>query len=174
MKDTTVVSVGLFAAWVVHDIEELLTMRTTSRRVLQRSPRWVPLPPELERRGISQAQVNLTVALMAPVVAAAAWRGAVTECRSPFFRGAVLGFGFHGLAHLAGSFVAQGYTTGLLTTPTVVLPFWRKAHTLLRRKNLLNDAPILTTIIALCGLPLLGGVHVIAWRIFGDRALGEK
>lgn len=177
MKDTTAIGLGLFGAWAVHNIEELFTMATTSRRVLTRSPRWLPISPRLQVRGISRAQVNLTVAMMAPVVAAASWSGVRSEGRSVLFRGAVLAFGAHGLAHLGNAAVAQGYTTGLLTTPTVVLPYWWLAWRGGRRKALLPDGhsahSALVAGVALAGLPLLGLMHYAAWRILGDRAFGE-
>lgn len=124
-------------------------------------------------RGISQAQVNLAVGLMAPVVAAASWAGVRSEGRSVFFRGAVLAFGVHGISHLGGAVMARGYTTGLLTAPTVVIPYWRIARKVLRRKGLRDDDSR-ATLVAVTGLPLLGLVHLVVWRILGERALGER
>ena len=64
MQPTTTISLGLFAAWACHDLEELFTMRETSRAVAARMPDWVPIPDDLRRAGLSQQHVNLGISLM--------------------------------------------------------------------------------------------------------------
>jgi hypothetical protein len=54
-------TLGLFAAWVVHDLEELLTMAAWTSRQAHRL-RWA--------RPMSQAHVNVGISLMGVVVAA--------------------------------------------------------------------------------------------------------
>ena len=54
---------GLFAAgWVCHDLEELFTMRETSRLIAARMPDWVPIPDDVRRDGLSQQHVNPDIA----------------------------------------------------------------------------------------------------------------
>ncbi|OYO00348.1 HXXEE domain-containing protein [Enemella evansiae] len=83
--------------------------------------RWspVPTPPVPD-----QLQVNVAVAAMGTVVAAAAVQGVRTGGRSQFFQDSLWAFGMRGFGHLALSALTRGYTTGVLTAPTVVIPFW--------------------------------------------------
>jgi hypothetical protein len=64
MQRTTTVSLGLFAAWACHDLEELFTMPETSRVVAARMPDWVPIPDDVRQDGLSQQHVNLGISLM--------------------------------------------------------------------------------------------------------------
>ena len=70
-------TLGLFAAWVVHDLEEPPTMAAWTRRQARRLP-WA--------RPMSQAHVNVAIALMGVVVAAGAVAGARTGGRSGFYQ----------------------------------------------------------------------------------------
>ncbi|MEZ5089787.1 MAG: HXXEE domain-containing protein [Micropruina sp.] len=173
MKDTTRVSLALFAAWAVHDAEELVTMSRNSRRVLARLPRWMPIPDDLRARGLSQAHVDLSLALMAASIAAASMLGVRSGGRSVLFRGALLAFGAHGFTHLAGSVVTRGYTTGVLTAPTVVIPYWLWAWRVLRRNGIRDDdGP--ASAAAVANLALLFGIHAVARLILGSRSLGPE
>ena len=121
---------GLFLAWLAHDTEEWLTMaRWSKENAAQQGGRPLPGPPWL-RQEISQARVRTAISLMGLVVLAAAARGAETGGESPFFQSALVGFGAHGAGHLALSAAHHGYTPGVLTAPTVVIPYslwaWRQ------------------------------------------------
>lgn len=72
MDDLEMATGGLFAAWVVHDAEEWLTMARTSG-------------------GPSQRHVEIALALMGTVVAAGAIAGRRTGGRSALYRGGLLG-----------------------------------------------------------------------------------
>lgn len=67
---------------------------------------------------------------MGLIVLAASARGAQTGGRSPFFQSALFGFGAHGFGHLALTALHRGYTPGVATAPTVVIPYslwaWRE------------------------------------------------
>lgn len=52
--DVALACVSLFAAWMVNDVEELLTMRVDSAAFLSRAPRWLPVPEVLRTHGLSQ------------------------------------------------------------------------------------------------------------------------
>ncbi len=52
--DVALACVSLFAAWMVNDVEELLTMRVDSAAFLSRAPRWLPVPEVLRPHGLSQ------------------------------------------------------------------------------------------------------------------------
>lgn len=173
MKSITVVSAGLFAAWAVHDTEELGTMAAGSRRVFGRVPRALPLPESLQSRGLSQPHVNLSVGLMAIPVAAAAIRGVRTQGRSRWFRGALLAFGIHGFTHLGNSAVMRSYTTGAATAPVIVIPYWLLARSVLRRHGL-DTVDRTTTAAAIAVFPLTIGVHLVSAAILGERSLGRS
>lgn len=171
MNDLTRTCVGLCAAWAVHDAEELLTMSRNSADVLRRVPGWAPVPEDVRAHGVSQAHVGLSLAIMAALVGIASREGVRTAGRSAVFRGALLAFGAHGFAHIAGSGVMRGYTTGVVTAPTVVIPYWLCARHVLRRHGIRdNDAK--ATTVALMALPLLCGVHAVTRAILGERSLG--
>ncbi|WP_203601518.1 HXXEE domain-containing protein [Streptomyces sp. SID9727] len=116
---------GLLAAWAANDLEEIATMagwlRTARPRLGKRLPR---VPDRVwDRAALSQREVNTAIGLMGVLVAAAAADGARTGGRSPFFRTVLTGFGLHGAVHLAQSAAYGGYTPGVATSPTVVIPY---------------------------------------------------
>lgn len=168
MRPTTRIAAGLLAAWAVHDLEELLTMRRTARELLPRLPRWVPIPHELRRDGLEQRHINLAVALMGLAMATASAAGVRSGGRSPLFRGALLGFGVHGFTHIAMALAARRYVTGVATAPTVVIPFWLWARRELAWAGVRDDdrAAVLA---ALAFLPLVPGAHAAAHRLLRGR-----
>lgn len=172
MRSTTAVSAGLFAAWAVHDAEELITMAATSRRVFDHAPRALPVPESLRARGLSQAHVNLSVGLMAIPVAATAILGVRTQARSRWFRGAVLAFGVHGFTHLGNSVAMRGHTTGVVTAPVIVIPYWLLARRVLGRRGL-GGVDRTTTMAAVTWLPLTVAAHLLAGSALGRKSWGE-
>lgn len=171
MKSITAVCAGLFIAWAAHDTEELVTMSASSRRVLARTPHALPVPHDLRTRGLSQAHVNLSIALMAVPVAAAAVSGARTQGRSSFFRGALLAFGLHGFSHLGHCVAMRGYTTGAATAPVIVIPYWLVARRILHRSGQV-DIDRSTAGAAVAVLPITVGAHLAAAALLGERSLG--
>ena len=124
MRKTTAVSLGLFAAWAAHDAEEWLTMSGQSAELMKRVPSWVPLPDELRERGMSQGQYEAALLVMAGLMASAAVAGARTGGRSRWFQWALDAYGLHGFGHLASAVLLRRYTSGSVTSPVVVIPFW--------------------------------------------------
>jgi hypothetical protein len=114
-------TLGLFAAWGVHDLEELLTMAPWTRRQARRLP-WA--------RPMTQAHVNVGIALMGVVVAAGAVAGARSGGRSGFYQAVLAGFGWHAVGHVLSAVALREYTPGLVTAPLLVGPFslwaWRQ------------------------------------------------
>ncbi|MGW5317089.1 HXXEE domain-containing protein [Nocardia thailandica] len=125
---TTTVAWGLLVAWLANDTEEWFTMAPWSRRVAADPDRAAAGPVWL-RRPVSDEHAHTAIALMGGLVAAAAAAGAATGGRSRFFQAALVGFGAHGFGHLALSAAHRGYTPGVATAPTVVIPYalwaWR-------------------------------------------------
>lgn len=79
---------GLFAAWAVHDAEELATMARWAATARPRLRKRFPQVPDAVRPQIdlSQREVNTAIGLMAGVVAAASAAGARSGGRSPLCR----------------------------------------------------------------------------------------
>ncbi|MEV1173094.1 HXXEE domain-containing protein [Nonomuraea sp. NPDC049784] len=154
---------GLLAAWAVHDAEELATMAGWARKARERWP-WVP--------EVSQRHVNVAIGLMGGMVAGASALGARTGGRSPVFQAALLGFGAHGVVHLAQAAVARRYTPGVVTAPLVVIPFsvwaWRRLRA--------AGVPVRAGASGWAGVaafPLaVGGVHALAHALTRPRAHG--
>ncbi|WP_326663443.1 HXXEE domain-containing protein [Streptomyces sp. NBC_00385] len=124
-KVSGAVTWGLLAAWAANDLEEIATMAgwlRTARPELRKRMPWVP-ERVWRRTALSQREVNTAIGLMGGIVAAAAADGARTGGRSPFFGTVLAGFGLHGVVHLAQSAAYGGYTPGVVTSPTVVIPY---------------------------------------------------
>jgi hypothetical protein len=136
MQPTTRISLGLFAAWTCHDLEELFTMHENSRVVAARMPDWVPIPDDVRRDGLSQRHVNLGISLMGTYVAGASALGVRSRGRSRLFRGLLLAFGLHGFGHLGATAALRQYTAGVATSPTIVIPYWLWARRALAREGL--------------------------------------
>jgi Protein of unknown function with HXXEE motif len=155
---TTTVSLGLFAAWACHDLEELFTMRETSRVVAARMPDWVPIPDDVRQDGLSQQHVNLAISLMGAYLAGVSAAGVRSQGRSRLFRSALLAFGLHGFGHIGATAALRQYTTGVATSPTIVIPYWLWARRALAREGLSDQDG--TVRWAAATLLLLPVVHV--------------
>lgn len=167
---------GLFAAWAVHDAEELATMARWIERarpgLQERFPR---VPAEVwERIEISQREVNVAIGAMAGVVAAASAAGARTGGRSGFFQAAMVGFGLHGALHLAQAALYRGYTPGVLTSPTVVIPYSLWAVRRLRAAGV-EVATARSAASGLVYLPVaVAGVHALAGKVRKAQRTGSS
>jgi hypothetical protein len=162
---------GLFLAWAIHDAEELIAIPRWVAGVHPRLKQRLPAVPDHVWRRLSgsQAHTALAIGLMGGLIAAAAVAGDRSNGRSPFFQAVLTGFGAHAVPHLTSAAITGGYTPGLLTTPTVVVPFswwaWREL-----RKAGVEKAEIPTA--ALAFVPLsIGAAHAVA---SGALALGRR
>jgi hypothetical protein len=117
---------GLFAAWLVNDLEEWFTMSPWSRA-------------NVTRIEVSPGHTRAAISLMGVIMLAASARGVKTGGKSPFFQSALVGFGMHGVGHLALSVAHRGYTPGVATAPAVVIPFSLWAWRELRRAGVRGD-----------------------------------
>ena len=95
---------GLFVAWMVHDLEELLTISDTSRTLLQQLPDWMRVPGSGLEQGFTTRYLATGIATIGLIVAAAAIRGYRTQGRSAFYQNTLLAFGLHGLATSPSAF----------------------------------------------------------------------
>ena len=153
---------GLLAAWAVHDVEELVTMPGWADRARPRLERTVPRVPARVRDALSVSRPHATAAigLVGAVVAAASARGARTDGADPLYQATLAGFGWHAVPHVASAVVTRGYTPGVLTAPTVVVPFANWARSRLRCAGV----PVAPTAraAALFGPLVVVGAHVAA------------
>ncbi|PJE97614.1 HXXEE domain-containing protein [Streptomyces carminius] len=162
-------TLGLPAAWAVHDAEELLAVPHWVRTRVPGLRECFPQVPDAVWRRLESVdgrEFALAVAGMGVLVAAAAADGRRTGGRSRFYQAALDGFGLHGLAHLAQAAAVRGYTPGSATSPLVVVPFWLWARTRLRRAGVLRP---LRTRDAVLGLGAAGaalaGTPAVARRL---------
>jgi hypothetical protein len=167
MQRTTTISLGLFAAWACHDLEELLTVRETSRAVAARVPDWVPIPDDVRQDGLSRLHVNLAISLMGAYVAGASAVGVRSRGRSRLFRGALLAFGLHGFGHIGLTAALRQYTTGVATSPTIVIPYWLWARRALAREGLSDRDG--TAPWAAASILLIPTVHVVTRLLLGRK-----
>jgi hypothetical protein len=148
---------------MVNDLEELATMSANSRALARRLPDWVPAPASVRRTGLTQRYVATGVAAVGLVVAAATVRGYRTQGRSAFYQNALLGFGLHGLGHIGISLLVRGYTSGVATAPTVVVPFWLWATRALQQVGVPKRRSVPPALALVAG-SLVGG-HLTAYLI---------
>ena len=93
---------GLLVAWIVHDVEELLTTPRFAPRTaatIRRRFAWLP-GLALQMVDVGVTRMAVAVVLIGLLVAAAAEEGARTGGRSPFFQVILAGFGIHAVFHV--------------------------------------------------------------------------
>jgi hypothetical protein len=167
MDRSRLATAGLLVAWMAHDLEELATMSHTSRTLAPRLPDWMPLPASMRQHGLTARHVATAVPAVGLVVAAATLRGYRTQGRSAFYQNALLGFGLHGFGHLAMSLLARGYTSGVATAPTVVIPFWLWAAQTLQQAGVPNRRSLPAAIALVAGS--LAGGHLAAYFLTNNQ-----
>ncbi|MCX5554802.1 HXXEE domain-containing protein [Streptomyces sp. NBC_00038] len=165
----TAVTLGLLAAWVAHDLEEVVTVPGWARdRVPELRGRFPKVPERIWQRleSIDGREFATAVAGMAVVVATAAADGHRTGGRSDFYQRVLNAFGLHALVHVAQSAVVRGYTPGVATSPLVVIPFTWWARGRLRRAGVLRPAQPRDVVEALVlAAAATAGTHAMARRI---------
>ncbi|MGW6981279.1 HXXEE domain-containing protein [Streptomyces sp. NPDC054932] len=163
------VTLGLFAAWALHDLEEVATVERWSRTrvpvLRERHPR-VPEPVWRRLEGVDGREFVAAVGVMALVVGAAALEGHRTGGRSAFYQASLNGFGLHGLVHIAQAASTRGYTPGVVTSPLLVVPFTLWARGRLRRAGVLRPTRPRDIVrgLALAGAATVAS-HAVARRI---------
>jgi hypothetical protein len=167
MTPMTKVAAGLFGTWALSDLEELWTMRGSSRRLLPRLPTVLPIPEKLRQDGVSQRHVTLGITAMGLVIGAAAADGVRSQGRSPFFRGVLLAYGLHGFGHLGMAALARGYVSGTVTAPIIVIPYWLWARRRLAQEGI-TDVDRTAAAVAMAGPVVLMGVHALMYRLLHD------
>ncbi|MEV5611654.1 HXXEE domain-containing protein [Streptomyces sp. NPDC052225] len=142
-KVAAAVTLGLFAAWALHDTEELLAApRWIRDRVPELRERWPELPERLWQvmEGVDEREFRAAVGVMAGIVGAGAVAGWASGGRSAVYQAMLNAFGLHGLVHLGQALAVRGYTPGVATSPTLVVPFTLWARRRLARAGVLRPA----------------------------------
>ncbi|MEU3733627.1 HXXEE domain-containing protein [Streptomyces sp. NPDC033538] len=165
------VTLGLLAAWALHDAEELATVPGWWRRELPALRERFPSVPEAVWRragSVGGREFTVAVGVMAAVVASASAAGRRTDGRSAAYQTALNAFGLHGLVHLAQAGLVRGYTPGSVTSPLVVVPFTLWARHRLRRAGVLRPTRPrdLARGVGLAGAAVVVS-HVVARRLTG-------
>ncbi|MFE1384008.1 HXXEE domain-containing protein [Streptomyces sp. NPDC058740] len=159
---------GLFAAWALHDAEEVACGPRWMRENLPRLRERFPAVPEAVWKAagsVDDREFRAAVAVMAVIVGAAAAAGGRSGGRSAFYQGALNGFGLHGLVHLAQAAAVRGVTPGSVTSPLVVVPFTLWARGRLRRAGVLRPTRARDVV---AGAAIAAGATVVA------HAVGRK
>jgi Protein of unknown function with HXXEE motif len=104
---------------------------------------------------------------MGAYVAAVSAVGVRSRGRSRLFRGGLLAFGLHGFGHIGVTAARRQYTTGVATSPTIVIPYWLWARRALAREGLCDRDG--TAPWAAVSILLIPTVHVMS-----RLALGRK
>lgn len=110
----------LFMGWLVHDIEEALAFPSTTALLAERTG--------IKTLAINHRQSATAIGLVGLVVGFSCWRGARTNGESRLFRAVTAGLEGHVFTHIAASLVTRGYTAGVVTAPTIMLPAARCAR----------------------------------------------
>lgn len=120
----------LALSFLANDGEELVTMAATWRDSLDRVPR--PFRRWLRDRPVSQSETTVAICLVGVLVTIAAADGYRSRGRGRLYQNVQLVFGMHGFTHIAASLITRGYTSGVTTSPTVVIPQLLWARHMLR------------------------------------------
>jgi Protein of unknown function with HXXEE motif len=163
MNRVRLATAGLFVAWMAHDLEELATMSHTSRTLMTRLPDSMPLPASMRQHGLTTRYLTTAIPAVGLVVAAASVRGYRTQGRSAFYQNTLLGFGLHGLGHIGVSLLTGGYTSGVATSPTVVVAFWLWATRALQQAGVPSRRSLPAAIALVAGS--LAGGHLAAFLL---------
>lgn len=105
---------ALFAAWLIHDIEEAFALPATCDRLVDRTG--------VEQLRITPQQSWIAVGLMGVLVAVACGRGVRSTGKSAMYRAFLAGLEAHVVTHLSASVVQRGYTAGVATAVPIMLP----------------------------------------------------
>lgn len=114
------VPLSLAVSFAANDGEELLTLVPSFRRTVDALPTWIPIPARVV--AIDQRHVNAGVAMMGALCASAVVNGICTCGRGRLYQDFQWAYGLHGVFHLGVAALTKGYATGVVTSPTVVLP----------------------------------------------------
>jgi len=165
------VPASLLVSFAANDGEELVTMSSMPSMVADVLSR-LPAPlrslagSRLKTLTLSRRHVQVGVATMGVLFGVAVLDGVRTAGRSRFYQDAQRIFGLHAYGHMAAALLTRGYTPGVATSPTVVLPVWWWARS--QRTNVYRSGPLGRSLWGTFQLPALAA----ATRLWGRRGWG--
>ncbi|KIZ13855.1 hypothetical protein SNA_32470 [Streptomyces natalensis ATCC 27448] len=115
-------TLGLFAAWALHDAEEVASGPSCIRENVPVLRERFPQLPEYIwefMAAFDDREFRAALAVMALIVGAVAVSGYRSGGHSAFFQSTLDGFGPHGLPHLAQAAAVRGCTPGSATSAGV-------------------------------------------------------
>ncbi len=137
-RDRWLVPLSLAASFIANDGEELLTYVSSVQESLDR------LPPEAAApewaRNIDQRHINVGIAIMGGLTAAAVADGIRTRGKGWLYQDWQWAFGLHGFGHILMSLVARRYVSGVISSPLVVIPQLAYAVHTLRKSGVPQNA----------------------------------
>lgn len=166
-KTVILATAGLFAAWVFHDVEEVLTMTATSDHVAgqieQSSLEWVRAMAPYIRTDTKESALAIT--FMGALIAAASAQGMLTMGRSLFFQFVLAGLHAHVYSHVGASLRLRGYSTGVVSAAVIMAPYSVWARQVLRSKGVLVEGFRPYVVGGALLLPATLACHALAGRI---------
>lgn len=143
------IPLSLALSFIANDGEELLTLVPTLPKTLDALPPWIRVPAWSRR--IDQRHVNTGIAMMGGLCAAAVINGIRSRGRGRLYQDFQWVFGLHGFGHLAAAAATKGYTTGSVTSLTVVLPQLAWSIRVLKRSKVPSTVNPLRAIVVMGG-----------------------
>jgi len=167
-------------AFAVHDLEEVFAAprwsQTAAARLTQRHP---PLGRSLARLlPVSKTEMGLAVGVVAVAVGGvtvASLRNLDGDLR--LFQAALAAISAHSLSHVGASALFRGYTPGVATVPTVIVPYSLWAWSRLHRAGVVRDREDvlrMSATRAALALPVALFGHVLARFVVRGPRLGRQ
>jgi hypothetical protein len=122
-------------AFLLHDLEEILTMEKMARETRESTP---PFLRDLAE--IKTPQIVLGVAIEFVLIALSSFLANRPERKTHLFTLILAAFYMHGFGHLAATIVQRRYTSGVITALLVVLPFSRYASGRLLQAGIISQS----------------------------------
>ncbi|KAB1193514.1 HXXEE domain-containing protein [Haloferax sp. MBLA0076] len=163
-------------SWLVHDVEEILTIERWSRR----STRWVETNEisGLQRRLVdmlatTRRQFSIAVGIVGIVFVVATIAGVsdLTGVGILVYTAMLGGYFAHAFVHLGQSLVVRGYTPGVVTAVVVVIPASLALYRRLFSTGLvgLKTATVTGIVGVVLFVPVVVGAGRLAGRIAGEQ-----
>lgn len=122
-------------AFLLHDLEEMITMETVVRETRESMP---PFLRDLAE--IKTPQLVLGVAIEFVLITLSSFLASRSERKMHLFTLLLAAFYVHAFGHLAQTVLQRRYTSGVITAFLVVLPFSRYAYRRLSQASIITQS----------------------------------
>lgn len=149
-------------AFVVHDLEEILTMERFVQKNRERFPK-----PLRGFAAITTLQFTIGVTILFALILLALFLATRPQRDMTLFTICLAIFLLHVITHVALSFFFRSYTPGLVTAVLVVLPYSLYAFHRLFTDGLLSTDDVTTSLLvgAVLAVPIIVGVRQLGKRL---------